>query len=238
MIVQVWRIAAAAAAGVFVLLFVLLLALRLLRNKYYHNYHEDELIKTERKDNSRNSIYFTHGESNKYIKKYVICKTVYDKFLVCNFTGKCRYIVYFVVQYNRRRKPISVLRIEETVKGDASKVISLSKKCAFVNVEVSVADDKTINTDVIRPLSIPKIRLQSFLKSFAMFCFLFAARHAAIELLLKSTMMRPFLCNWINYVAVGVCLVFAILSYFISVACFRGKNSKRLSGGNLEYDFL
>ena len=83
MTVFVWRLLCYISAGLFGVLAVLLLCLRLIKNRYYHNYEENELIKNEQTSNSYNSIYFTEGETRKYIKKYVICKTLYDKFLVC-----------------------------------------------------------------------------------------------------------------------------------------------------------
>ena len=209
---------------------VLLLCLHLLKNRYYHNYHDDELIKTERTDNSLNTLYFTHGETRKYIKKYVICKTVYDKFLVCNFADKCAHILYYVLQYNSRKRPIAVLRVEEDITGDSSKVIALDRRCAFVNV--------ALNTDVIRPLSVNRIRLHAFLKSFALFLGLFVLRHVLIELIAGNMFLRQYLTHLFNYIAVGGSFVLAVLHYFITVQCLRGKNGKRLSGGNLTYDFL
>ncbi|MCI8458887.1 MAG: hypothetical protein HFE46_04410 [Clostridia bacterium] len=238
MTVLCWRILCGVSAGAFVGVSVLLLCLHLLKNRYYHNYHDDELIKTERTDNSLNTLYFTHGETRKYIKKYVICKTVYDKFLVCNFADKCAHILYYVLQYNSRKRPIAVLRVEEDITGDSSKVIALDRRCAFVNVVAGTADGVALNTDVIRPLSVNRIRLHAFLKSFALFLGLFVLRHVLIELIAGNMFLRQYLTHLFNYIAVGGSFVLAVLHYFITVQCLRGKNGKRLSGGNLTYDFL
>lgn len=233
-----WRILTYVSAGLFVAVSVLLLCLHLLKNRYYHSYHDDELIKNERTDNSYNSLYFTHGETRKYIKKYVICKTVYDKFLVCNFADDCKHILYYVLQYNHRKRPIAVLRVEEDVAGDSSKVISLHRRCAYVNVVVGTVDGLTLNTEVIRPLSVHKIRMHALLKSFALFLGLFVLRQVLAEIIVGKTYLRQFMTGLYNYIAVGASFVLALLHYFITVACLRGKNSKRLSGGNLVYDFL
>ena len=238
MSIMFWRILFLASAGLFVIFLTVLLCLRLLKNRYYHSYHSDELIKTERTDNSTNSLYFTYGETRKYIKKYVICKTVYDKFIVCNFAPEIKNIVYYIIQYGRNKKPMSVLRIEEKVQGDSSKVVSLDKHCAYVNVIAGTVDGLTVNSEVIRPLSVAKIRLYSFLKSVVLFTLMFALRHALIELIVGNAFLRQYLNGLFNYIAIGAAFVLSVIGYFISVTGYRRKNSKRTSGGNLVYDFL
>ena len=238
MTVLFWRLICYVSAGVFATSAILLLCLHLLRNRYYHSYHDDELIKKERTDNSHNSLYFTHGETRKYIKKYVICKTVYDKFLVCNFVGKMKTITYFVMQYSRSKKPVSVVRVDEKVSGDSSKVIALDRRCEYVNVVVGTVDGLTLNAEVIRPLSVAKIRLYSFLKSIVLFAGLMALRHVAVELIAGQTYLRQFLNDIYNYIAVAASFALSFILYFISVKAYRVKNCARLSGGNLVYDFL
>ncbi|MDE6397927.1 MAG: hypothetical protein K2L51_01250 [Clostridiales bacterium] len=238
MTVLTWRILCYVSAGLFVAVTAVMFALHLLKNRYYRDFHEDELIKRERTDNSRNALYFTHGETRKYIKKYVLCQTVYDKFLVCNFAAKIDTITYFVLQYNRRKRPVAALRIEENVSGEESKVIALDRRCAYVNVVAGTVDGVTINTDVIRPLAVAKIRLHAFLKSMALFLGLFVLRHVLIEVIAGKSYLRQYLADLWNYIAVGGAFVFSVLHYFIAVKCFRSKNGKRLSGGNLVYDFL
>ena len=110
MTVLIWRIATIVSAVFFVAGVLLLLLLRPLRNKYYFAYEENELLKTEKTANSVNSIYFTSGETHKYIKKYVLCKTAYDKYLVCNYAKKFGRISYFVVQYDSRGRAVCALR--------------------------------------------------------------------------------------------------------------------------------
>lgn len=233
-----WRVLSYVSAGLFVGTAAALLALHLLRNRYYHNYLDDELIKSERTDNSTNAVYFTHGETRKYIKKYVICKTAFDKFLVCNFAAKIKDITYFVLQYTKRKRPLSVTHIQEKVSGDSSKVIALDRRCAFVNVVVGTVDGVTLNTEVIRPLTVNKIRLHALLKSFALLLGLFVLRQVAVEIVAGKMYVRQYLHHIFNYLAVGCSVLFAVLHYFISVACYRGKNNKRVNGGNLTYDFL
>lgn len=238
MTVFTWRLLSVVSAALFVLLAALLLCLRLLRNRYYHNFEQDELIKNVKTSNSANSIYFTSGETRKYIKKYVLCKTLYDKYVVCNFTENFKSIKYFIVQYSRRKRVISVLQVKEYGTGEASKVIALNRSCSYVNIVVGTVNDLDINTNVIRPLTVNKIRLYSFLKSFTLFLGLFLARHALIEIIAGDMFIKQYLGNLFNYIAVGGSLALAVIGYFISVKCFRSKNVKELNGGALEYDFL
>lgn len=238
MTILIWRLLCIISAALFVAVGVILLCLRLLKNVYYHSFEDDELIKEEQKSNSKNAIYFTSGETRKYIKKYVICKTLYDKFLVCNFTGNFRSISYYVVQYTKRRRVLDVLSVQEISTGDSSKVIALERNCARVNIVIGAVDGAVINTDVIRSLSVNKIRLSAFLKSIMLFTGLFVLRHVIAELIGGKEYVAVYMKNFMNYIAIAASFVFAFLGYFISVKCFRNKNVKGLSGGALEYDFL
>ena len=216
MTIVVWRILCLASMALFVAGLFALLFTRLLKNRYYRDFCPDELMRETETANSKNSIYFTSGETKKYIKKYALCKTAYDKYLVCNFAKSFRSIRYFVVEYTKRKRVLAVQQATEYSTGDASKIISLH---------------------VIRPLTLTKIRLYAFLKSFMLFLFLFAARHVAVELILGSG-AKYFLADLMNYIALGASFAFCLLGYFVTVGCFRRKNMKACNGGSLEYEFL
>lgn len=237
MTILIWRIACLVSAGLFLVGLVALLCARLLRNKYYHTYTEDELMRKTKTTNSKNSIYFTSGETKKYIKKYVVCKSAYDKYVVCNFAKKFSSVSYYVVEYNALKKVIAVKKVSEYKTGESSKVISLNRHCAYVNVVICAADGVQINTDVIRPLSLTKIRLYSFLRSLVVFAGLFVVRHFLIELI-GGLYKKFYFTDLMNYIAVGASLLLCVIGYFISVACFRRKNVKTATGGALEYEFV
>ena len=55
MTMLIWRILGAVSLVVCILCIVLVLALRLLKNGYYHEYTEDELLKTKKAANSKSS---------------------------------------------------------------------------------------------------------------------------------------------------------------------------------------
>lgn len=233
----IWRILSAVSVGVFVLGLILLLCLRLLKNRYYHEYTEDELLKKEKTANSKNSIYFTSGETKKFIKKYVVCKTLYDKYLVCNFVKSFEEITFFVVQYSCLKKVIGVLNVTQRNTGDSSKVIALKRRCKYVNVVVGTADGVTVNSNVIRPIPMAKVRIHAILKSLTMFAFLFAVRHAAVELF-GGIYTKQFLDNFYNYGIIALSFLLSVLSYLITALCFRRKNAKIRNGGALEYEFV
>ena len=247
MTMLVWRILFAASVLVCIISLILIWSLRLLKNRYYHDYTQDELLKQVKTANSKNSIYFTSGETKNFIKKYVICKTLYDKYLVCNYAKKFEEISYFVIQYSSLKRVIGVINVTHRDTGDASKVIALKKGCAYVNVVIGAADGLTVNSNVIRPLSVAKVRLNAALKSLLFFTFLFAVRHAAIELydlynLLAlgsiTTYAEEFFASFNNYALIAGSFVLALISYFITVICFRIRNAKIRNGGALEYEFI
>lgn len=237
MTMHIWRILSAVSVGVFVLGLVLLLVLRLLKNGYYHEFTQDELLKTVKAANSKNSIYFTSGETKNFIKKYVICKTLYDKYLVCNYVRSFEEISYFIVQYSLLKRVIGVISVTHRSAGESSKVIALKRSCAYVNVVIGTADGICVNSNVIRPLPMCKVRIHAALKSLVLFTFLFAVRHAAVELF-SGIYTTQFLGNFLNYGIIAASFVLALLSYLITALCFRRRNAKIRNGGALEYEFV
>lgn len=233
----IWRFLSAVSAVLFVAGVIALLCMRLLKNKYYHDFHEDELLKSVKTTNSKNFIYLTTGETAKFIKKYVICKTLYDKFLICNFTKSFEEISFFVVQYNKRKKPIQVFKVTQRGAEDASRIIALSPKCQYVNVIICKADENEINQNAIRPLSITKVRVHAAIKGFMLFLSLFVMRHAIIELF-GGIYTLQYLENFLNYSAIGGSFVLCIIYYFVDVLCFRRRNLNQTNGGAIEYGFI
>lgn len=237
MTITVWRVLCVVSAVLFIAGLAVLLATRLLKNKYYHVFTADELMTRNKLSNGKNSVYFTSGETKNYINKYAICKTEFDKYLVCKFVKKFSYLRYFVLEYSAHGRVVKVQQVDEYNTGLNSKIITLHKRCAQVNVVIGSADDVEINTDVIRPLSRKRIRLFALIKSFTLFAFLFAVRHIIIEVLCKG-MVGYYLQDTLNYISVAVCFVIGLLSYLITVLSFRRKNVKALNGGAVEYEFV
>ena len=233
----IWRILSLVSAGLFVVGVIVLLLTGLLKNKFYQDFHEDELVKTVKSSNSKNSIYLTSGETAKFVKKYVICKTVYEKYLVCNFTRVFEEISFFVVQYASRKRVVQVLKITQRGTDDASRIIALSKKCKYVNIIIASADGKDINLNAIRPLAMSRVRLHAAIKAIMLFLSLFVMRHAILELFAGIYLLQ-YLDSFFNYVAIGGTFILCLIYYFIDVLCFRRRNSSQLNGGAIEYEFV
>ena len=233
-----------AAAVLFVAGVIVLVCTNLTKNKYYHNYHDDELFKKERSVNSVNSIYLTSGETRRFIKKYVVCKSAYEKYLVCNFTEKFRHIRFYVAQFSRRKKLISVLEITQKDLTDySSRIIALKRRCRHVNVVIAEADDLVINQNYVRPISMYRLRLYAAVKSVTIFAALFVLRHVIVEVmggswLYGNNVAYQYLNNSLNYIALGASLAVAALSYLVTVLSFRRRNAKSANGGALEYEFV
>lgn len=237
MTLLIWRILSLVSAGLFVAGVIVLLATRLLDNKFYHEFHEDELLKKVKASNSTNSIYLVTGETARFIKKYVVCKTAYEKFLICNFARKFKEISFFVVQYNSRRRSIKVLKVTQRDTNDSSRVIALSRRCRYVNIIIGGAEGKEINFNAIRPLAMSRVRIHAAIKGFMLFLSLFFMRHAIVELF-GAAFIERYMASFLNYAAIVGAFLLSLLYYWIDVVCFHHRNIKKLNGGAIEYEFL
>lgn len=237
MTVMIWRLASILSAVFFVGGILLLICVKPLKNKFYFPYEENELLKTEKTSNSVNSIYFTSGDTHRYIKKYAICKSAFDKYLVCNFAKKFGRIAYFVVQYDARQRPIAALKVVEHNTSDSSRVISLSTRCATVNIVIASVEGTELNARVIRPLARSRIRLHALLCNFVLFTGLFVLRQFIVECIARDLYILQYLEHIFNYAIVGGSLLLSILGYFTAVLCYKHKNVRSLNGEVLEYEF-
>lgn len=237
MTVFIWRILCIVAAALFLFGVITLFVGRFMKNRYTHSYTEDKELRTVKATNSKNTIYLTSGETYKYIKKYVVCKSGTDKYLICNFAKKYKRVGFFVVQYTAGKRVLSVIRVSESNTSLSSRVIALSSRCAHVNVVVSYVNSAQINSEIIRPVPRYKIRLYAFFKSLAIFAAIFVLRHAAVELFCADY-VKLFMNSFWNYGIIGASFLFALIGYGITVLCFRRKSAKETNGGAIEYEFV
>lgn len=236
--INTWRITCIVVAILFIIVLAILFFSGILRNRYYRAFKSDELIKQTKTTNSVNKLYFTSGETQTYIRRYVVCKTLYDKYLVCNFVRQFKQISYFVAQYSKSRRVIHVARVFEADTGTSSRVISLNKRCEYVNVIISTADNTVINSNFIRPIAMTRAYMYAFLKSLAIFLALYLMRHAIVEILSQGDLAVQYLNSLFGYAALGIALLVSVLSYVVTVMCLRRKNINRITGGALEYEFV
>ena len=216
---------------------VVLIVFRFRKNYYYVAFSKDTLLKTTDDMGIKNHIYSTHGQTAEYIKKYIIRKSVHDDSLVCNFTRGYDEIQYYVIQYNKREKPINVKHIIENNTNHSSKIIVLKKNCMYVNIVIKRVDGLDINTRVIMPISMKNIRWYSLCASAAIFTSSLAIS-ISIAKIVCGIYAKAFLNSPYHLIGVGAILIFAVVYYFISVLNLRRKNSKLRNGGALEYEFF
>lgn len=215
---------------------IILIIQGFLRNKYFHDYKQDELLKETKSVNSRNKIYFTSGETRKYIKRYALCKSAYDEYLICDYNQKYKDITYYIIAYGKRRIK-GVFYITQSNTDITSKIISLPSTTKTVNIIIKSVNGVDINTNVIRPLSIKKIRIYSLIASIAYFTFLFSLRHILVELF-AGPYIYTFSTSIYNYLIILAIFIFSIMNYWFTSHTLRRKNSKYTSGGSLEYEFF
>ena len=238
MSLEFWRLILIICVAVFVVCFVITRIGRFSKNTFYKELHKDELSSKRRGVNSTNFVYFTSGETSKFIKKYVVMKTFTDKYMVCQFARRFEKICYSIIQYSATGRAIGVLKCVELATGDSSRIIALKKRCKYVNVVVNKVDMEEINSSVIKPLSKAKIRAICFFKFLMNFAIFMILRHLFVELFAGPTFSRVFFNGLLNYILIGasfICSLLISIFYKIgySIASRRARN-----GGELEYEFI
>lgn len=232
-----WNTLCLISAIAFIGCIVILLVFNFRKNVYYKPYEADELYKKTIDQGVKNYIYSTHAETKEYIKRYVIRKSAYDNSVICNFNKNYSQITYFVIQYKRNNKVLSVTEVSERNTNNSSKIIAISKKCKNVNIVVKSVEGLELNTRMILPLSTAKIRLYSLFSSLAFLSILFVIRHLLV-LIICYYYSKTFFESIYNYISIIAIFGFALAYYALSAISLRRKSAKSRNGGALEYDFL
>ena len=233
-----WRAFAIVAFVLFIASIVVLIITKLLKNNFYFDYREDELIKESKSMNSSNSLYFTSDPSTyQYIKKYVLCKTVSDKYCICQYDREFNKIVFFIVQYSKNNKIIAITKCSEIKNNEASRVVPLNRKTEKINIIISKVDKMEINSSVIKPLNRIKVFLYCLLKFVYSFTGLFVIRHIIVELLGQSFVASYFNSIY-NLISILFCLVFGLIVAIASFISLKKRNLVMHRGGVIEYEFI
>lgn len=233
-----WRAFAIVAFVLFIASIVVLIITKLLKNNFYFDYREDELIKESKSMNSSNSLYFTSDPSTyQYIKKYVLCKTVSDKYCICQYDREFNKIVFFIVQYSKNNKIIAITKCSEIKNNEASRVVPLNRKTEKINIIISKVDKMEINSSVIKPLNRIKVFLYCLLKFVYSFTGLFVIRHIIVELLGQSFVASYFNSIY-NLISILICLVFGLIVAIASFISLKKRNLVMHRGGVIEYEFI
>ncbi|MCR5461759.1 MAG: hypothetical protein K6E87_01700 [bacterium] len=231
----IWRILFLVACFIFVTTIIMLNAFKFRKNHYFREYQKQEFLSDKIEAGIKNEFYLTDMETAKYIKRYAIRKSKYDKAIICNYTKPFKYISFFVVCYNKKKKVVNVLEIVEKNTNQSSKIINLSSNTDSVNIYIKKAEDVELNTNVISTISVSNIKRFSFVSAFTLFSFLFMIRHLAIECLRDKALV--YMESLWNYISILAIFAISILYFFIMLFFMKRRNSKNRNGGALEYEF-
>ncbi len=236
---QLWNILFIISCVLFVITLGLMIGFKFLKNVYFHVYQEDELFKAESNElrKAKNYIYSTSTHTRNYIRKYALCKSGRDRYIVCNYNEPYHSITYYVIGYTKNKRVTEVLEIHEVNTTLSSKVITLDKNTSYVNVVVATVEGVVINSNVIKPIPKSKIRIHSLLLSVCSVCGLFSIRHI-ILLIFSSYQVKYYYESVHNHIGLGIMGVLFILIYLLSFEITNKKNIKNRVGGSLEYEFF
>lgn len=230
-----WRISVLIALIVFVAAIVVLIVFRFRKNVFFKSYVADDNFKNDRVGGTKNRYFLVLSDTKKYIKRYVIRKSAYENSFICNFNQPYKTITYYIVCYGFNNKPFDVIEVRENNTNNSSKIIALSRACKNVNIVIKSVEGIELNTNVIKPLTIKKIRLYSLVSGLALMSGLYAVRHFLLELVLGKY-CKPYLDGIYNLIAIVVIILITIIYYFMSVATMRRRNCRNKNGGALEYE--
>jgi len=231
-----WRILFVLAIIVFTTTVILLNILKCRKNLYFRDYQTQDFISEKIEGGIKNLFYLTDIETGKYIKRYALRKSRYDKALICNYAKSFKYISFYVICYNKKQKPIDVLEVIEENTNNSSKIINLDKNTDTVNIYIKKAENVEFNTNVIIPISISKIKKFALISSIMLFSLLFMIRHIVIEFLGNKSL--PYLESIWNGLGILIILAISIMYFFLAYVLMKKRNCKNRNGGALEYEFF
>ena len=233
-----WNLLFILSVSIFAFSTVIMIIFGFIRNRYYHTFHEDEMIKSTKTINTVNKLYFTYGETTRFIKKYVVCKSAVDKYVIVNYNKEFENISFFILCYGLFKRPFKVFKYSEKNTGVSSQLIVIPRRTKSINVVICSADNQTINYNVIKPLSLRRIKLYSLFVSLLTFSGLLAIRHLLAITICGHYIALSFMNSYENYLIIILSFVLALVVFFVTNISFKKKNKKNLSGGAVEYEFL
>lgn len=207
------------------------------KNRYYHGYVDDDLLKDEPDGSANNLIFDVNSDTRKYIKRYIIRKSQYETSVICNYNESYNDIAYYITSFNSKHKPIGIVRVRENRTSTASRIIRVSKKTQYVNIWISEVNNTVLNTSELMPVPVKNLFLYSLFRSIAFFnleyCFLFLV----INYLLKNQ-ARPFFYSFYFLILIGASLLFAIMMLIFGFLKRRKRNWKNKGRSIVSYEFI
>jgi len=232
-----WRISVVIAVLVFAAAIVVLIVFGFRKNVFFKSYVADDNFKKNRVGGTKNRYFLVLSDAKKYIKRYVIRRSAYDNSFICNFNQPYKTITYYIICYGFNNEPFDVIEVTENNTNDSSKIIALSRACKNVNVVIKSVEGVKLNTNVIKPLSLKKIRLYSLVSGVALMNGLYVVRHILLELILGKY-CKPYLGGIYNLISMLIIILITVLYYFMSVTTMRKRNCRNKNGGTIEYEYF
>lgn len=211
---QTWRLLAIISIILCIVLFLIIKGSKLLVNKYYYSCREDKLEKTQKRKGARYDVFECLGASARFIDKYIIKHVGKKKTLICDYVESFKYISYYVLLFDKRKKLMKIMEISEHSTAFCSKPITLPKKCEKINIVVNHINEDDLGIKLKGEVSLGKIKAFSILETIALFCFLFSFRHLLIEILCLDSKLI-FMQSIYNVISILIIAFFAFLNYFI-----------------------
>jgi hypothetical protein len=167
----------------------------------------------------------------------VFRKSSYQRNVILNFSDNYKLISYYIVAYSNNKKVIDVVEVTEKPYGLSSRIININNKASYVNVFVKSVDGVDINTNIIRPIPVRKIKYFTISSAVALFAGLFAVRHL-IVMMFGGLHSKAFLNSDANLLLILISFVIALLYWIFSTISLRKKNHQNRRGGSHEYEFF
>lgn len=233
-----WGILFLIFLGLFFITVIYLSIRRYLKNIYLKGYVKDDLYKYDMAGGTKNFYYYTLVETRPYIPRYVIRKSLYRKQLILNYEEPFNSISFFIIEYNKRHKPIGVKKVRELSTKTTSRIMELNNRVDSINIYVNEVNGFELNARVIRQIPKANRRLYSIISSLSLFSFLFCLRHILACIFAGKERIFGFSNNLLNYIIIGVCLVVTILYLFMTLIGLAKRNIRTKNGGSMEYEFF
>lgn len=221
----------------FVVITFILIFSKILKRETIVPFHDDELIKTNINENENSQLFYTFGETRKYVVKYILNTSEENKFVICNYKEVYKKIGFFIECFDKNKKLIKsyYYRDLNPIK-NSSRIIPIDKRTCYTNIVISFVNDEVINNDIYLTLCNLKKNIFSSLFGFDIFCLLYTLRYFMFAYINPEYSEVLFDSN-LGWFSIVIALIIGILAFIFSNICITKRNSKNKVGGIIDYDF-
>lgn len=215
-----WIIIGAVLVGVSLILILLLAIKKFLKNKYNFSYEKDSIIRVNKEtDKNVDFVFIPRGSVFEYVKEYIISKRGKKKELILEYNEVNGPIKYYVVAFGANKKVLQVTEVTDKSPSKYSRIIKLHKKTKAVNIVVREANYNYVELPYIRPLSLARIFIFSFIISLIILCLSFASRIALTYFFssYKENYLQTYLTRDISVSAISSFVAFVLIFIILSI---------------------